>query len=159
MRKGTPLVPQQCGGGQEFGLRGGTENVAGAAGLAAAMKIACRDLDSNARRMETLRERLRAGLGDTRVNGHPDRHAPHILNVSFEGVESDALILSLDAEGICVSAGSACASMGHVPSHVLQAMGLSARGSVRFSLSSLTTEAEIDAALAAVRRVLKRVAR
>jgi cysteine desulfurase len=94
IRKGTPLAPQLVGGGQEFERRAGTENVAGAAGLAAAMKL------SNAGLMEALRERLREGLerlGGVRVAGPPGRRAPHILNVAFEGVDGEALILALDA--------------------------------------------------------------
>lgn len=163
VRKGTPLAPLFVGGGQEFERRAGTENVAGIVGCAVALRIACRDLEANARRMESLRERLRLGLAriaGTRVNGPLERRAPHILNVSFEAVDGEAVILSLDAEGICVSSGSACASMSHEPSPVLRAMGLSvdqARSSVRFSVSTFTTEAEIDQALAVVPRVIERL--
>jgi cysteine desulfurase len=163
VRRGTPLAPQLVGGGQEFERRAGTENVAGIAGLAEAMRRACEGREAAASRMETLRERLRAGLaelGGVRVHGHPRSRAPHILNVSFENVEGEAAILSLDAEGVCVSAGSACASLSLEPSPVLQAMGVPrevARGSVRFSLSVLTTEQEVDGAIAAARRVVGRL--
>lgn len=165
VRPGTPLAPLLVGGGQEFERRSGTENVAGIVGLAAAMKIACRDLAANAARMERLRERLWKGLealGSARLHGHPERRAPHLLNVSFEHVEGEAAILSLDAEGVCVSSGSACASMSLEPSHVLKAMGVPqdlARGSVRFSLSVETTEEEIDAAIRAAGRVVERLRR
>lgn len=152
IRKGTPLAPQFVGGGQEFEKRAGTENVAGAVGLATAMKLATPG------RMETLRDRLREGLGGVPVAGA----APHILNVAFEGVDGEALILALDAAGICVSSGSACASGSTKPSHVLTAMGFPAdlvKSSVRFSLSELTTEEEIDRALAVVPGVVGRLRR
>jgi len=160
VRKGTPLAAQSVGGGQEFERRAGTENVAGVAGLAVAMKLACAESGG---RMDSLRERLRAGLerlGGVRVWGPPDRRAPHLLNVSIEGVDSEAAILALDAAGVCVSSGSACASMSMKPSHVLQAMGVPAdlsKSSVRFSLSGLTTEEDIDGALAAVPGVVERL--
>jgi cysteine desulfurase len=157
VRKGTPLAPQLVGGGQEFERRAGTENVAGAVGLAAAMKLA------DAGRTDALRERLRAGLerlGGVRVAGPSDRRAPHILNVAFEGVDGEAVILALDAAGVCVSSGSACASMSTQPSHVLKAMGIPAevsKTSVRFSLSTLTTDEEIDGALSIVPGVVDRL--
>jgi cysteine desulfurase len=163
VRKGTPLAAQSVGGGQEFERRAGTENVAGAVGLAAAMQLASSGRELDAERLESLRERLRAGLerlGGVRIHGHPERHAPHILNAAFEGVEAEALILSLDATGVCVSTGSACASLSLVPSHVLKAMGVPAeiaRSSLRFSLSVLTTEAEVDGALAILPGLLSRL--
>ena len=156
VRKGTPLAPQLVGGGQEFERRAGTENVAGAVGLATAIKLAAPG------RIEQLRERLREGLAGARVAGSPDRRAPHILNVSFEGVDGEAVILALDAAGVCVSSGSACASGSTKPSHVLTAMGLpsdAVKSSVRFSLSELTTDEEIYGALAAVARVVDRLRR
>jgi cysteine desulfurase len=160
IRKGTALAPQLVGGGQEFERRAGTENVAGVVGLAAAMTAACAEPGG---RMESLRERLRAGLerlGGVRVWGPPECRAPHVLNVSFEGVDSEAAILALDAAGVCVSSGSACASMSTKPSHVLQAMGVPAdlaKSSVRFSLSALTTTEEIDGTLAVVPGVVERL--
>lgn len=163
VRKGAPLAPLLVGGGQEFERRAGTENVAGIVGLAAAMRIACRDLEANARRMAALRDRLEAGLvaiGDVRVHGLAAPRAPHLSNVSFEHVDGEAVILSLDAEGVCVSSGSACAAMSLEPSHVLKAMGVPhdmARGSVRFSLSALTTGEEIDGALRVIPRVIDRL--
>ncbi|MBI3856983.1 MAG: cysteine desulfurase [Planctomycetes bacterium] len=157
IRKGTPLSPQLVGGGQEFERRAGTENVAGAAGLAAAMKLA------SPGRMEELRTRLRAGferLGGVRVAGPAERRAPHILNVAFEGVDGEAAILALDAAGVCISTGSACASMATKPSPVLAAMGIPAdiaKCSVRFSLSALTTDEEIDGTLSIVPGVIDRL--
>jgi cysteine desulfurase len=163
IRKGTPLAAQLLGGGQEFERRAGTENVAGIVGLAAAMSLACSGQPADAARMESLRERLRSGLeriGGVRVWGPATRRAPHILNMAFEGVDGEAAILSLDAAGVCVSSGSACASLSQLPSHVLKAMGAAsdvARGSLRFSLSSLTTTEEIDGALAAVPKAIERL--
>lgn len=163
VRKGTPLAPQQRGGGQEFEKRAGTENVAGIVGLAAAMKLACAGQAADAARMEIRRERLRAGLerlGGVRVSGPAERRSSHILNIAFEGVDGEAAILSLDAAGVCVSSGSACSSLSRQPSHVLRAMGVPddvARGALRFSLSSLTTDDDIDAALKAVPAAIERL--
>jgi cysteine desulfurase len=163
VRKGTPLAPQLRGGGQEFERRAGTENVAGIVGLASAMKLACAGQAADAARMELQRERLRSGLeklGGVKISGPRDRRSSHILNIAFEGVDGEAAILSLDAAGICVSSGSACASLSRQPSHVLRAMGVPpdvVRGSIRFSLSSLTTNEEIDAALQVVPAVIDRL--
>jgi cysteine desulfurase len=163
VRKGTPLEAQQLGGGQEFERRAGTENLAGIAGLAAAMKHACAGQGAESARMESLRAKLRSGLerlGGVHVWGPPERRASHILNMAFDGTDSEAAILSLDAAGVCVSSGSACASMSHHPSHVLKAMGIPAdvaRGSLRFSLSALTTDADIDGVLAAAPAVIERL--
>jgi cysteine desulfurase len=159
VRRGTPLAPLLVGGGQEFERRAGTENVAVIVGLAVAVTIALRDLETNARKMESLRGRL-LGLPGSRVNGHPRLRTPHLLNATFEGIDGEAAIVALDREGICVSSGSACASLSREPSPVLRAMGLSieeARSSLRLSVSALSTEAEIDGALEIVPRVLGRL--
>jgi cysteine desulfurase len=163
VRKGTPLAPQLAGGGQEFERRAGTENVAGAAGMAVALEAAVRDREANAVRMASLRDRLRAALakaGGMREHGPRDARACHLLNVSFEGVEAEPLVLALDAEGVCVSSGSACASLAAEPSYVLRAMGLppeAVKGAVRFGLSLLTTEAEIDEAASVVAGAVTRL--
>ncbi len=164
VRPGTPLVPRQLGGGQEFELRAGTENVEGALGFAAAVRHGERDLAEGAARMERLRAKLLAGLeakaAPLRVHGPARERMPHVLNVAFPGADGEAIVVALDAKGIGVSSGSACASQSLVPSHVLRAMGLTAeetRSSVRFSLALDTTEAEIDAALAAVPGVVARL--
>ena len=165
IRKGAPLVPQALGGGQEFERRAGTENVAGIVGLAAAVRLAVERQAAEAVRLESLRGRLRDGLerlGGTRVSGPKRRRTAHILNVAFEGVDGEAAILSLDAAGVCVSSGSACASLSRQPSHVLREMGVPPdvlRGSLRFSLSAQTTEEEIDAAVAATAAVVGRLRR
>ncbi len=165
VRKGTPLTPLLVGGGQEFEKRAGTENVPCIAGFACAVEGAVRRQQENAVRMESLRERLRRGLEripDAHENGHPSKRLPGILNVSFEGVDGEAVVLALDAEGICVSTGSACASLGSEPSHVLRAMGVSPdriRASIRFSVASDTTDPEVDHAVEKVPRIVERLRR
>lgn len=165
VRKGTPLFAQIVGGGQEFERRAGTENVALIAGFACALDRALRGREKNAARMEALRARLKTGLAalpDARENGHPSERLPSILNVSFEGVEGEAAVLALDAEGVCVSTGSACASMSLEPSPVLRAMGLSAetvRASVRFSVAADTGDEEIALAIEKVPKVVERLRR
>lgn len=165
VRKGTPLEPFLVGGGQEFEKRAGTENVPWIAGLACALEGAVRRRPEDTARMESLRERLHRGLEripDVYENGHPTERAPGILNVSFEGVDGEAVVLALDAEGICVSTGSACASLGSEPSHVLRAMGLSPdriRASVRFSVASDTIDEEIELAERIVPGVIERLRR
>ena len=153
VRKGVPLVPLFGGGGQEFERRAGTENVAGIVGLAEALVLAS---------PATLGGRLERGLlaiPGAVLNG-PALRAPHLVNVSWEGVDGEAAVLALDAEGVCVSSGSACASGGTEPSHVLLSMGrpkARAKEGLRFSLSPFTTEAEVDGAVQAVRRVVERL--
>lgn len=153
VRKGTPLVPLFGGGGQEFERRAGTENVAGIVGLAEALALAA---------PATLGAKLERGLlaiPGAALNG-PAARAPHIVNAAFEGVDGEAAVLALDAEGVCVSSGSACASGGTEPSHVLLAMGQSktrAKSGIRFSLSPSTTEAEVEGAVQATRRVVERL--
>ena len=116
-----------------------------------------------ARRVGALRDRLQDGLlrvENATLLGDPGSRAPHLLNVAFEGVDAESAILALDGEGVCVSSGSACASMSLEPSHVLRAMGVPpgrARGALRFGLTALTTEAEIDAAREIVPRVVERL--
>jgi cysteine desulfurase len=163
VRQGTPLAPLLVGGGQEFERRAGTENVGGLSGLALAVQLACRDLGGNARRMEALRERLRRGLEGipgVRVNGPSVHRTPHILSLTIDGLDGEAAVLALDAEGVFVSTGSACASLGREPSPVLRAMGRSlpdAKSSLRLSVSARTTDSEVDHALAAFPRIVSRL--
>src|SRR5581483_9479200 len=116
-------------------------------------------------RLETFRARLKEGLeslGGAHVFGPDVRRTSHILNIAFEGVDGEAAILSLDAAGVCVSSGSACASLSRLPSHVLRAMGVPpelSRASLRFSLSSLTTEEDVDGAVAAAAQAIGRLRR
>jgi cysteine desulfurase len=152
-----PLEPLVRGGGQEFGRRAGTENVAGIAAFAQALELAVEERAAAAARVRTLRDRLEAGIvetiGDVRVNGAGAPRLPNVLNVSIAGVDSEALLLRLDLDGIAASAGSACTSGVLEPSHVIGALGLEERwttGAVRFSLGPPTTQAEIDRAVAIV---------
>jgi cysteine desulfurase len=155
LRRATPFHPLLHGGGQEMQKRAGTENVAGIAGAAVALREASQGIDERARRVARLREQLRDGIlermPDALVNGCQVNCLPNNLNVSFGGVESDILVAGLDERGIAASSGSACSNSTWEPSHVLMAMGVPIRravGSVRFSLGESTTEAEIEAVLA-----------
>ena len=151
VRRGVRLGPLLHGGEQEGGRRGGTTNVPGVVGLGAAAALAQASMEENAARESAFVERLWQGLSaripQIRRNGHPTRRLPRILNVSLAGAEGEAVLLTLDEQGIQIAAGSACASGGHDPSHVLLALGVPselARATVRFSLGSETTAAEID---------------
>lgn len=138
------------GGGQERGVRSGTENVGGICAMAAALKEAVCGLDENIRRVSAMRNALEKGLSlipYCRINGSRTDRLPSIVNIGFEGIESESLLLLLDNAGICCSAGSACNSGSLDPSYVLKAMGQSdetAMGAVRFSLSEYNTLEEIE---------------
>jgi cysteine desulfurase len=163
VREGVRLEPLLRGGGQEFERRAGTENVAAAVGFARAVELAVSRLRDEASRMATATERLRAGLArmeGVRFNTPLDRAAPHILNVTFEGVDGEALAIALDRESIAVSTGSACASLATKPSHVLAAMGRDAaavRGSIRFSTGPSTTPADVERVLRALLPIVARL--
>lgn len=145
-RSGLELTSLIHGGEQERGKRAGTENIAAIAGLAAALEEACTDQAARTDRVRHLRDLLRDALLElpgTHLNGDPVHCLPGHLNVTFDGVAAEALLPALGAEGICASAGSACASGSSLPSHVLLAMGLSpeaARSTLRFSLDDDLTE-------------------
>jgi len=151
IRKGTKLVPFVHGGEQERGRRGSTENVAGAVGLGRAAELAGEELDSEMKRLTSLRNKLIDGVL-TRVpgsylNGHPSIRLPNNTNFSFDYVEGESILLNLDHDGICVSTGSACTSSSAEPSHVLLACGLPplmAHSSIRMSMGKWTEEADID---------------
>jgi len=160
VRDGVAILPLVHGGGQEFGRRSGTENVAGIVGFAAALENASAKRDERARRVGRLRDRLEAGLHDRvrgmRINGAGAARLPNISNVSFDGLDSEALLVRFDLEGIAVSAGSACTSGVLEPSHVIAALHVDARwqrGVIRFSLGESTTEEEIDWVLERVSRI------
>ena len=150
MRKPLRLPALIQGGGQEKGRRSGTENVPGAAGMAAALKEAVDHLPEESTRLAALRDKLIAGLSKlpyTRLTGYPAKRLPGTASFVFEGVEGEALLLHLDAKGICASSGSACSSASLDPSHVLLSIGLPhaiAHGSLRLSLGSDNTEADVD---------------
>lgn len=151
LRRATPFRQLLHGGGQESQKRAGTENVAGIVGAATALEIAQSGIDARSARVSRLRERLRdailASVPASTVNGCQQMCLPNNLSISFDGIESDLLVASLDAAGIAASSGSACSNSMWEPSHVLMAMGVPIRravGSIRFSLGAATTDAEID---------------
>ena len=150
MRKPLRLPALIQGGGQERGRRSGTENVPGAVGMAAALKEAVDRLPEESARLAALRDKLIAGLSRlpyARLTGHPVKRLPGTASFVFEGVEGEALLLHLDAKGICASSGSACSSASLDPSHVLLSIGLPhaiAHGSLRLSLGADNTEADVD---------------
>jgi cysteine desulfurase len=150
VRKGIYLPPFMFGGGQERNKRPGTENVAGAVGMAAALEEAVANMDENIRKVTAMRERLIIELTKipyARLTGDPVNRLPGTASFVFECIEGEAMILTLDNAGICASSGSACSSASLDPSHVLLAIGLPhevAHGSVRLSINECTTEEDID---------------
>ena len=141
------------GGGQQFGIRPGTENVAGAVAMGRAAELAVAELDSHARKLGQLRDdlarRLRAAVSDVVFNCEAGPRAPHILSVMVPGTDSEAMLMHFDLAGVAVSGGSACSTGAVEPSHVLTAMGVSrdlALGAIRFSLGHETTPADIERA-------------
>ena len=161
IREGLELQPLICGGGQENGLRSGTENTAAVVSMGAAMEEACRDISGSAGRISALRDRLIAGLLDipgSRLNGGVSPRLCGNVNVSFAGVEGESLVLGLDIRGVCASSGSACSSGNELPSHVLRAMGVPEdmlKGSLRLTLSELNTADEVESAIRAVRETVE----
>ncbi len=149
VRKGAPFVPLLRGGAQERGRRAGTENVPGILGMSKALSCAAAEQEPESKRLAGLRKKLCRGIAEiphVKLNGGGER-LPGIVSVCFEGIEGESLLLMLDNEGICASAGSACASGSLEPSHVLTAIGVPpqlALGALRLSLGALTTEADID---------------
>jgi cysteine desulfurase len=165
VRRGTRLRPRLFGGGQEFERRAGTENVAGILGLARAAELGERDRIARMEHLTRLSRALRDGIAampDSRIHSPATGVLPHIVNASFRGVDGEAAIIALDAEGVCASSGSACASQSLEPSHVLQAMGLPAdvaRGSLRFSFGVENTDEDVQRTLGVLRRVIDRLRR
>jgi cysteine desulfurase len=164
----TPGLPLAAlaGGEQERGRRPGTENLPGVAGLGAAIEAACARREEEASRVAALRDRLEAGLlaavPGARVNGAGAARLPATASVTFEGCDAEALLMAMDVDGICASAGSACHSGSTEPSGVLLALGLSdaeARSTIRFSLGWTTTAEDVEAALRIVPPLVERVRR
>ena len=152
IRRGTTIAPLFHGGEQDRGRRPGTENVAATIGFARAAELAVAEREEECARLERLRNRLEeailARVPDAVIHGRGASHrAPHVLNVSVAGTDSESMLMALDLRGIACSAGSACQSGSVNPSHVLEAMGVApeiASAAIRMSLGSLTTEASID---------------
>ena len=164
VRKGTRLEPFMHGGHHERDRRPGTENVAGIVGLGTAAELAQRLLAEDSSRLAALRDRLEAGIFEgvdgVRVNSHPKHRQPNTLNLTFDGIKGESLVMALDLESVACSTGSACTSGSIEPSHVLSALGLSsdqARSSIRLSLGRYNTEADVDVALEVIPRVVERL--
>ena len=159
-RRGMVLTNIIEGGAQERGKRAGTENVAGIAALAAALKESCDNMEANTARIIPMRDKLFAGLSripHSKINGSLDKHVPGTVNMCFEGIEGESLLLMLDDAGICASSGSACTSGSLDPSHVLLAIGLPhevAHGSLRLSIGEYNSMEEIDYIIETVPKVV-----
>jgi cysteine desulfurase len=154
VRSGTALVPLVEGGGHEWELRAGTQNVAGIVALATAMQVTHEQRAAEVARIGRLRDRLQDGLQravpDMVVNGATDRRVAGVLHATFPGTEAEALLVALDQRGICAASGSACSSGSVDPSHVLLAMGMPrelALASVRFSLGWASTRDDVEDAI------------
>jgi cysteine sulfinate desulfinase/cysteine desulfurase-like protein len=161
VRKGVVLEPLVHGGRQEHGLRAGTENVAGIAGMGAAATLAIRAL-AEAPRIAALRDRLEEGVlalvPGVRRNGPGEARLPNTSSLTLPGLRGEALVVALDQHGVALSSGSACKAGSPEPTHVLLAMGRSAEEahcSIRFSLTRETSEADVQATLAAFATVLR----
>ena len=160
-RRGILLTNLIEGGAQERGKRAGTENVASAAGMAAALKEAAANMEKNAAHVTAMRDRLIAGLSQiphSALNGDAEKRLPGNVNFCFEGIEGESLLLLLDDRGICASSGSACTSGSLDPSHVLLAIGRVhdvAHGSLRLSLGENITEEEVDYMIQNVKEVVE----
>ena len=160
-RKGIRLLPFIDGGAQERNKRAGTENIAEIVAMAAALKEACANMAENSARLVKMRDRIVAELSKiphSKVNGDMTSHLPGTINMCFEGIEGEGLLLHLDDKGICASSGSACTSGSLDPSHVLLAIGLPhevAHGSLRLSLSEYNTEDDADRIIKAVPEVVE----
>ncbi len=164
IRKGTRVQPLAQGGHHEGGKRAGTENTAGIVGFGKACELAVAELSEESARLRILRNRLCGGIGrkidHVRLNGDASRRLPNTLNMSFQYVEGEAIVLGMDMKGVAVATGSACTSGTLEPSHVLRAMGVPpalAQGSIRFSLGRSNTPEEIDYTIKALSAVVKRL--
>jgi cysteine desulfurase len=164
MREGLEIDNLIHGGHQEMGRRAGTENIIGIVAFGKACELVMNEMDEENRRVAFLKHRLLRGLrervGDLHVNGDPERGLPNTINLSFEYVESESLLIGLDLSGIAVSAGSACSSGSSEPSHVLLSMGIEpqmCQSAVRISLGRENTEEDIDNALEGIPNVVQRL--
>ena len=162
IRKGVVIDPLLHGGGHEFGLRSSTSNVAGFVGFGKAAELRRKEMDSEAKTLTKMRDRLIKGvlekIDDSHLNGHPIKRLPNNANFWFAFIEGEALVLHLDMEGIDASTGSACSSSSLEPSHVLTAIGLKhdqAHGSLRLSLGKYNTEKDIDYVLKVLPGIVK----
>ncbi len=164
VRQGVSMDALLHGGSHERNRRGGTENVPGVVGLGKACELGQLGLDDFDLRVRKLRDKLETGIieavPDTIVNGSVNSRMPHVSNISFQGIEGEALLISLDLQGIAVSTGAACASGSLEPSHVLRAMKISSSrvdSAIRFSLSRMNSDEDIDYALKVVPKTVERM--
>jgi cysteine desulfurase len=164
VRRGTRIATMQTGGGQEKGRRTGTENVAGIVGLGVAMRLATERRAGEAASQRKLRDRIvegvRSRVPGAVLTGHPTERLPNNASFCFPGTQGEALIVALDLAGFSVSSGSACTSGETEPSHVLLAIGLErevAQGSLRVTVGRDTTEADVDAFIAALPPIVERI--
>lgn len=162
VKKGTRFSPFIIGGHQESNRRGGTENVPGIVGLGEAARIALENIVEENTRVKKMRDRLQDGLlkavPKAQINGDPERRLPNTLNIGFEYVEGEAILMRMDDKGMCASSGSACTSGSLEPSHVLRAMGVpftAVHGSIRFSLSRYNTDEEIEYVIQEVPEIIE----
>jgi cysteine desulfurase len=164
IKAGTRIQPITYGGGQEHGLRSGTENLSGIVGMGKAAEIAKAEMGGEGERLVKLRDKfIRVVLGsvpESYLNGHPTRRLPNNVNVRFSYIEGESLILSLDMEGVSCSSGSACTSKTLEPSHVLLALGLKheeAHGSLLFTLGKQNKEEDVDYVAGLLPGIVKRL--
>ena len=164
IRRGTRLEPLIRGGHHENSRRAGTSNVPGMVGFGKAVEVAASDMEEEGKRQWALAEKLKAGLQDqleyVYANSHPTERLPGTMNLSFDFLEGESIILNLDMKGVAVSTGSACTSGSLEPSHVLIALGLppaTAQGAIRFSLGRANTEADIDYILEELPPIIRRL--
>lgn len=164
MRRGIKVEPLVRGGHHERNRRGGTENVAGIVGFGKAIEIAAADMEEEGKREWGLTEKLKAGFQDrveyVYANSHPTQRLPGTMNLSFEFLEGESILLNLDMKGVAVSTGSACTSGSLEASHVLLALGLppaTAQGAIRFSLGRDNTEADVDYVLEELPPIIQRL--
>ncbi len=163
IRKGVRIGTFMEGGAQESRKRAGTENTAGIVGMGKAIEIACTDIENKVTALSEKRDKLINELlkiTHSRLNGHPTKRLPGNVNISFEGIEGESLLLFLNMAGICASSGSACTSGSLDPSHVLLAIGLPheiAHGSLRLSLAEENTYEEIDFVIEEVNKIVNRL--
>lgn len=166
IRRGMAFAPQISGGGHERNRRAGTENVLGAWGLAIALEKANEIRESEMSRLKTLSERfikrLCERVPDVHIHGDPDLRMSNTVSLSFEGIEGEAVVVSLDLKSICIASGSACSSGATEPSHVILALGVEpqlAAGAVRISLGRSTKEEDVDYLLSELPPVVERLRR
>lgn len=164
IRRGLRLLPLMTGGKHERNRRAGTENVAGIVGMGVAAQMARAKMADEGARLAALRDRLEEGIlravPGTQVNGAREARVPNTTNISFDRVEAESLLIALDLEGIAVSTGSACSSGTLEPSHVLKAMGFPphrTQNSIRFSLGTGNTEADIDRVVAVLPGIVEKL--